>query len=188
VVDPGLQYGSTHARLGCHGDSGAGSYNLHQSGTELPRICPVNHWHGGYGVRQYWDSLHVEESIKRSDSRHHLGTAGRAGIATASERISEANQPAEAAKPVDLIEQGEGLFVAKGCVSCHLNRRVDSRYLVFSTEIGSDLTNYPTSSKYLQLWLSNPASVKPKTEMPNLNLSQTEIGALIAFLLQDSSE
>lgn len=119
-----------------------------------------------------------------------VGVAGfaRAGIATASERISEANQPAEAAKPVDLIEQGEGLFVAKGCVSCHLNRRVDSRYLVFSTEIGPDLTNYPTSSEYLQLWLSNPASVKPKTEMPNLNLSQTEIGALIAFLLQDSSE
>lgn len=77
---------------------------------------------------------------------------------------------------------GHDLFIAKGCVSCHKNARIEESYKVFSTEMGPDLSDHPLGTDYLRVWLKNPAAVKPATEMPNLGLSQSEIEALIAFL------
>jgi cytochrome c2 len=112
----------------------------------------------------------------------------RAGIAVASPRIPDANQPVYQPKSVDAVEEGEALFIAKGCLSCHINSRVDARYTVFSTEIGPNLSQYRTSPEYMHLWLSDPAAVKPETEMLDLGLSDSEIEALTAFLLQDSRQ
>ena len=36
----------------------------------------------------------------------------------------------------------------------------------------------------IRTWLADPASVKPRTQMPNLELSILEIEALAAFLTQ----
>lgn len=84
-------------------------------------------------------------------------------------------------------EQGEALFLAKGCVMCHAHAAVaDARRKTigdFST--GPDLSNFRTSAEYLKTWLKDPASVKPKTEMPDLGLSEAEIAALAAFLNAD---
>jgi len=49
-------------------------------------------------------------------------------------------------------------------------------------DIGPNLSNFSADPEYLRGWLRNPASVKPKTEMPALQLSDSEIDALIAFL------
>jgi len=77
---------------------------------------------------------------------------------------------------------GADLFVAKGCISCHTNHKVDSQYVGFNAEIGPDLTDFSTSPEYLRMWLKDPASVRANAEMPNLGLDEAEIDALIAFL------
>ena len=78
-------------------------------------------------------------------------------------------------------ERGERLFVAKGCVSCHEHAAVkgSGKY-----EIGPSLTAARFSAGYLRKFLRNPASKPPTTDarMPNLNLSDADIEALIAFL------
>lgn len=81
------------------------------------------------------------------------------------------------------VEIGHDLFIAKGCLTCHVNDRIEPRYISFSSQIGPNLKDYPTSAEYLRVWLKDPASLKPATQMPNLELTEDEIEALIAFLL-----
>jgi len=95
--------------------------------------------------------------------------------------------PAQAAaQSSGQVDGGEALFVAKGCLTCHMNGNVDPRYVVFSTEIGPDLTQFKAAPEYLRSWLSDPQAIKPDTEMPNLGLDEMEIEALINFLNQAS--
>lgn len=82
-------------------------------------------------------------------------------------------------------EIGHDLFIAKGCLSCHVNADIEPRYLSFSSQIGPDLTEVSLGADYLRQWLAEPASLKPATLMPDLDLSQNEIESLIAFLRED---
>ncbi|MCA9897829.1 MAG: hypothetical protein H6654_10495 [Ardenticatenaceae bacterium] len=77
---------------------------------------------------------------------------------------------------------GEALFVAKGCIQCHVNDNVTMAENMF--QIGPDITFVKRPSEYLEVWLANPASIKVETIMPNLHLSAAEIETLIAFLKQ----
>ncbi|MFZ0548890.1 MAG: c-type cytochrome [Candidatus Promineifilaceae bacterium] len=79
-----------------------------------------------------------------------------------------------------LVSEGAALFVAKGCVICHRNDAV--RTPDFSAQIGPNLTHYQPDPDFVRAWLHDPASIRPDTEMPNLNLSDEEIEALLAFL------
>jgi cytochrome c2 len=81
------------------------------------------------------------------------------------------------------VEIGRDLFIAKGCLTCHVNDRIEPRYISFSSQIGPNLTEYPTTAEYLRVWLKDPTSLKPATQMPNLELAEDEIEALIAFLI-----
>ena len=87
---------------------------------------------------------------------------------------------AEAAPPV-AVDQGEALFVAKGCIVCHVNRDMPDSESI-SISIGPDLTLYSNDPAFLARWLAGPASVRPATTMPDLGLKAGEIDALIAFL------
>ena len=78
---------------------------------------------------------------------------------------------------------GEALFVAKGCVTCHTNQRIESRYVELNVAIGPDLTAHQTTPEFLRLWLKNPTAIKSGTTMPTLGLSDQEIEALIAFVI-----
>jgi cytochrome c2 len=89
--------------------------------------------------------------------------------------------PAAAASLASPIENGRTLFRNKGCVSCHVNNRVEGLSGVLGL-IGPDLTNYTNDPAFLRRWLANPAEERPGTEMPNLRLSAAEIEDLIAFL------
>jgi hypothetical protein len=87
------------------------------------------------------------------------------------------------------VELGRQLFIAKGCITCHVNNKVakTSDYVsksdfVFIVVGAPDLTNFSAGPEALRLRLKDPASVKADTSMPNLNLSDAEIEALIAFI------
>lgn len=86
----------------------------------------------------------------------------------------------EAAAP-SALDQGAALFVAKGCIVCHVNTDTAQSEST-SHSIGPDLTHYSNDPAFLSRWLDKPAAVRPATTMPDLGLSADEIDALITFL------
>ncbi|HEV8600952.1 MAG TPA: cytochrome c [Gemmatimonadales bacterium] len=93
-----------------------------------------------------------------------------------------------AATPVAFTEpeRGRQLFVAKGCVGCHV--RAEGK-VGDGAEIGPSLTGKHYAADYLTRFLANPAMAdRPRSGtfvMPNLELKPTEIAALVAFLNQE---
>ncbi len=83
---------------------------------------------------------------------------------------------------ISQVEMGRRLFVAKGCLGCHYNSKANEPdYL--TVEMGApNLSNFSASPEALRLRLKDPTLVKSDTQMPNLNLSEAEIEALIAFI------
>jgi len=93
---------------------------------------------------------------------------------------------AHAPAPVVESERGRRLFAAKGCVTCHVHGGVD---VVGQLQEGPapDLTDRRFPADYLAKFLANP-SIKTPTmgmRMPNLELKQTEIASLVAFINSD---
>lgn len=91
--------------------------------------------------------------------------------------------PGERVAALGDAERGRQLFAARSCVSCHVHRAVDVEGQMKT--MGPDLSQHRLPAQYLEQFLADP-SIKPKLpdrpEMPNLNLDQTEIAALVAFL------
>jgi mono/diheme cytochrome c family protein len=81
-------------------------------------------------------------------------------------------------------ERGRRLFVAKGCVTCHLHRAVSGSG---TYAVGPELTERPLAADYLARYLADP-SISPSNRargegaMPDLDLDQAEIASLVAFL------
>ncbi len=80
--------------------------------------------------------------------------------------------------PLPEAERGRRLFVAKGCITCHLHRDVNET----SVSVGPELTGRRYPAEYLQQWLANPSPRSATARMPNLDLKQPEIAALVAFI------
>jgi Cytochrome c. len=78
-------------------------------------------------------------------------------------------------------ELGRDLFIAKGCMLCHSHNETN-KIREFGVDMGPDLTNFSASPEYLRLWLKDPSAVKSTAQMPNLELCDAEIDALIAFI------
>jgi cytochrome c2 len=119
---------------------------------------------------------------------------GLAGFASAGQPPAQA----AASVPRSPVEQGEALFVAKGCVVCHAHAAMrDVRQQMgiehfnassseFST--GPDLSQRAVTEQFLQIWLKDPQAVRPDTNMPNLGLKKVEIDALAAFLTANQGQ
>ncbi len=90
--------------------------------------------------------------------------------------IDAGAQPPAALSAAD---RGRRLFVAKGCVTCHLHRDVNGSGVI---AVGPELTSRHLAPEYLQRFLADPSITGSANRMPNLNLKPTEIAALIAFL------
>jgi cytochrome c551/c552 len=90
---------------------------------------------------------------------------------------------AGAAPPAPLAdsERGRRLFVAKGCLTCHVHADVEGSGLV---AVGPDLTGRRLPADYLRQFLANPAIAARSgaPQMPNLDLEPQEIAALSAFI------
>ena len=79
-------------------------------------------------------------------------------------------------------ERGRNLFVAKGCAGCHTHQSVGEATLA---EIGPDLTSPRFQTDYLAKYLKDPSIKTPTSDnrrMPNLELKEPEIAALVAFV------
>jgi len=84
---------------------------------------------------------------------------------------------------ISQIELGRRLFIAKGCITCHVNSKVEKVSTHWTIDMGApNLSNFSADPDYLKKWLFNPSAVKPATQMPDLNLSENEIQALVAFI------
>lgn len=87
--------------------------------------------------------------------------------------------------PLGDAERGKRLFVAKGCVTCHVHGTTNEKSMV----PGPELTHKRFEVEYLKGWLANPTrrsgSSYPGLEMPNLSLKSQEIAALVSFLNSD---
>ena len=99
-------------------------------------------------------------------------------------------QAADAAAPTDPAAQtGQQVFVTHACVGCHVIRGVPQAVGVTGPDLthvasrpyiaGGILANTPHN---LGRWLANPPGIKPGSMMPNLNLPQADIDALVAYL------
>lgn len=97
-----------------------------------------------------------------------------------------AGQPADSSPPkADVqaqFEAGQRLFIAKGCTTCHAHDQIPREWDAIYVDSGPNLTNFSADPEYLRRWLNDPASIRPGTEMPDLNLDQAEVEALINFL------
>lgn len=82
------------------------------------------------------------------------------------------------------VDLGRDLFVAKGCLTCHYHSEL-AQYLEFRIDVSTNLTDFSAAPEYLRMRLKDPKSVKADSQMPQLNLSETEIEALIAFVNSD---
>ena len=92
---------------------------------------------------------------------------------------------AGAAAPVlSDADRGQRLFVAKGCLTCHVHR--DAPAEGYSSKYGPDLSERHFPADYLAQFLADPAKVLKARgstkEMPNLELRPAEITALVAFV------
>jgi cytochrome c553 len=90
---------------------------------------------------------------------------------------------AAAPRPLAAGDRGRRLFVAKGCVTCHIHRDVNTT----SVANAPDLTGRRFPPEYLTRFLANPSAVyagvrSGSWEMPNLHLKPAEIASLVAFI------
>jgi mono/diheme cytochrome c family protein len=83
------------------------------------------------------------------------------------------------------FERGRRLFIAKGCVTCHVHGGVSGSG-VAST--GPELTDRRYAGEYLPRILASPPTTPSRPNgptMPNLELRPVEIAALVAFINAD---
>jgi len=81
------------------------------------------------------------------------------------------------------VEFGRQLFIAKGCITCHYNTKAARTSEYWTIEMGApNLSNFSASPEVLRIRLKDPAAAKSDTQMPNLDLTEVEIEALIVFI------
>jgi cytochrome c oxidase subunit II len=91
----------------------------------------------------------------------------------------------------ELAQAGEEQFTARGCIGCHAIQGNDAAAGV----IGPDLTTMhervtlgsammDSTPQNMAAWLRDPQGVKPGNLMPNLRLTEEQIDALVAYLLE----
>lgn len=91
--------------------------------------------------------------------------------------------PGQTAPAYTTAERGRRLFVAKGCITCHIHGDVAGSGVV---QVGPALTQLRLPTDFLQKFLADPSILPPAQQtnggMPNLDLKPAEITALVEFL------
>ncbi len=100
------------------------------------------------------------------------------------EAVSESPAKVASDESISQVELGQQLFVAKGCITCHVNANVPNSYdyWTINPEGATNLSNFSASPEILRIRLRDPRAARSDAQMPNLGLSEFEIEALIAFI------
>jgi len=98
------------------------------------------------------------------------------------EAQSQSSYEIKAGPTIPQEEMGRQLFIAKGCIVCHANAKASTDSSLTHMNDAPNLTKFSASPDALRMRLENPKSVKSDTWMPDLDLSDAEIEALIAFI------
>jgi cytochrome c2 len=105
------------------------------------------------------------------------------GAGTASEVEAQTRAGLSTDSAVSQVELGRQLFLAKGCITCHANSKAAHSSDYMTIGMGApDLSKFSASPEALRMRLKDPSSMKSDTAMPDLNLHEAEIEALIAFI------
>jgi hypothetical protein len=105
------------------------------------------------------------------------------GAGAASEVEAQGKVDLSSNSSVSQVELGRQLFLAKGCITCHSNSKATRSSEYMTIGMGApELSKFSASPEVLRLRLKDPTLVKSDTMMPNLDLSEPEIEALIAFI------
>lgn len=105
-----------------------------------------------------------------------------AGSASGLEAPNKLSSEALINSSLSKVELGRQLFLAKGCITCHVNSRASLGSEYWTVPVGTNLSNFSANPEVLFMRLKDPASVKSDTQMPNLELTKVEIEALVAFI------
>jgi mono/diheme cytochrome c family protein len=85
-------------------------------------------------------------------------------------------------RPASAADRGERLFIAKGCVTCHVHEEVAGSGLV---KVGPNLTPKRYQPDFLAKFLADPSIARTPGKndiMPQLELKPLEIAAIAAFI------
>ena len=105
------------------------------------------------------------------------------GTGVISSNGAKAKSEAYGDSSLSQVELGRQLFLAKGCITCHSNSKASGSSKYMTVGMGApDLSKFSASPDALRQRLKDPTQVKSDTMMPNLDLSEPEIEALIAFI------
>jgi len=84
--------------------------------------------------------------------------------------------------------RGQQIMVQRHCGSCHTIPGIRNANGVFGPPLGSFgrrtyiAGNFPNAPNYLVRWIMSPTSMKPKTAMPDLGLSEQQARDVAAYL------
>ena len=98
------------------------------------------------------------------------------------EAQSQSSYEVKTGSTIPLEETGSQLFIAKGCIVCHVNEKASTDSSLTLMKEAPNLTKFSASLEALRMRLENPKSVNADTWMPDLDLSDAEIEALIVFI------
>jgi len=108
-----------------------------------------------------------------------MGAASTSRVEAQAESISHFEVPSS----ISQVEFGKQLFIAKGCITCHINSKAGSSSDYWTIEMGApNLSKFSANPEVIFMRLKDPSSVKSDTQMPNLDLTKVEIEALLAFI------
>ena len=99
------------------------------------------------------------------------------------------DQQQDAAPASPDVAAGSALFISKACFACHTIRGT-----IAAGKVGPDLTHLmsrdtigsgsvPNTPENLQKWVRDPATFKPGTLMPAQDLTDQELGQIVAYLM-----
>jgi mono/diheme cytochrome c family protein len=172
VVTYAVRQHGTHLTGGLHGWVEA----REEGGTAVVKAAAAPTSETGY----YAATLTVPRA-----GRWTLGVvSGFMGTARSNDIVLRVIGPGQAAPHVSEADRGSRLFAAKGCATCHRRGAVGGAPFT----IGPDLTARQFAPEFLEQVLAGRArSTSAPVKMPNLQLRESEVVSLVAFLNADSA-
>jgi cytochrome c oxidase subunit II len=101
--------------------------------------------------------------------------------------IAQQKAPAAAPDSTSLAARGLAIYQKSQCVACHMIDGVS--YGVLGPNLGKIATRstiaagmFPNDEAHMAAWIKNAPAKKPGSLMPNMNMSDEDVAAIVAYL------